>query len=1189
MSSQTTRISPQRWDARLTLRRSHLAALLKRRIESLTLDWVATVLYAATFVGIVVLGGWLRLGSLRAESVFDEEGITVREQAGFAFTNLYPGHLSHRTFAYMTTHYAIKWMGLSEFSLRFMPALLGTIGIGVTLLVTRRMSGSRAVGIISAGLVSLSVLHLHQSQFARFYAGLMLFSLLAMISIYLAIETGQKRYWAAFVLMTTLNLYNHLFAGFVLFSSVTWAGIMLLVALLFPATERPRRAVVRQMGLLIASGVAITLLYLPAIIDMLSNSEMLNRLYIGQWLGNSASTQTAQPAASSATALRADEVTGFHLLVELNRTMHDFGPKTEPKPWIFLALAITGLVSLVISRRWRLLLFLILTAATPFVLLTIINSGHFFNPYYVIFLLPLYFMAIGLGVERCGSLLGRAVRALANSRRSSAPAMSAMFTLVLFVPLIMSTIPDAQTYFNNRYLLDPRGAAMFIRSHLQAKDSVAMVDGTHYAGFSFYDALLQGKTYDGSNRPIKLTSVADAERQLDRHQRLWIVADRRALLLTNPDLYQWVIKDSLVFQFNGFPVYLKTRKGDLMSLDDRIAMMRDAATASGGTHNIDIPIGLGDLYVAKGDWHSAFVAYQQAQEAQPSSPFPLRKMGDLYAERGDWVTAASIYETMTRRWSDRADFFTLLGDAYQQLGQPDRALDAYRSAGRAAGSQSVGLVAAGAYFSRANDTENAIAAFQQAIQQDPENRSAWIGLASAEWQQNDQTAGFQAYQQALSIDDGDPSSTLALARFALQAGRYDEATGLAQLSINLSWNAILGSQSGYRHKQREKAPSLVISGEMELGDIAAAQSKWDQAQADYQEAASLAPYDLAPVLHMGALATRQARPQDALTYYVQAADMAPADTEAHTRLATTYRRLNQPDHAIAEYRTLASLNPNEPSYQLTLAELLKDAGQIGDAEPIYQDLINKAEKSWAQPALARVGGSPSVLSDLSAYARAYAGMGDIVRDQAIQSATSLESARRLYLRGLAFNPDEPSLYAGLSELYVADRRVDDAVSAFEEYAAKAPPSAEIQTELGVLYRRAGRMTDSEAAFRRAIQMSPSFYDAYIQLGSLFSATGKETDARDLYQQAVSVLPNNGGAYKRLGDLALQENEVSDALSFYLEAIARNPEHAPSYVAVGDLYRASGDVASARVWYERALQIKPNEQYIQRRLTDIGES
>lgn len=82
-------------------------------------------------------------------------------------------------------------VGLSEFTLRLIPALLGVLSIPAFYFAGRRLFGSRAM-LFSGLFIALNHWHIFHSQSARFYTGVFLFTGLAFLLTLDALESGSK-------------------------------------------------------------------------------------------------------------------------------------------------------------------------------------------------------------------------------------------------------------------------------------------------------------------------------------------------------------------------------------------------------------------------------------------------------------------------------------------------------------------------------------------------------------------------------------------------------------------------------------------------------------------------------------------------------------------------------------------------------------------------------------------------------------------------------------------------------------------------------------------------------------------------------------------------------------------------------------------------------------------------------------
>lgn len=1195
MSTRSSRIAPsQRLAGWIPDPLTLLLGLVRwfERYSTLALARAFTVLSLAT---MIALGIWLRFHELGKKSLFADEVLTAQRQVDYAFTTVFPDGLSHRSFTYMSSHYMVQWLGVTEISLRIIPAIAGCLGLVAMYLASRALFGNRTA-LVSTLLLTVSAAHINYSQYARFYAALALFSLLATYGLVQALRTNRSIYWFVFIAGTTLNLYNHLFAGFVLAAGALWAIVLLSIEFLRGSTAEERRASRRRWGWLILSGVAIILLFGPGLVnsfnsldDALGSSKRPAVVSApandGSDAGSTSDTliSDAQASIADATAVKTD----FDLTGAVSDVMSEFGFGTERTLLLHASLCLAGIAAMAVRRRWALLLLLGLTGAIPFAALEVIDAQHFFVPKYVLFILPFYLMTMAYGAISIGDLISRGARYLSKTDFVMIPAVGALVSLVLVSALIVVAVPQVSIYYREWRSADARGTAQFLLDYAEQGDGIVMLSRTRAAGYRFYHSYLRGEgisTNHGTVRVIK--NMEDVQRETARHKQLWIIADSRSLSFADPQLYQWVVQNSFSIPFNNYSIYLKTENAADLQPDARIAMLEDAWKLSLGTYNNAIPTKLGDLLLTQGSWQQAISIYQSADQARPQLSIAMLKIARTFEVRKDWEDAVTAYQSLQNRWPNTASFSTLLGNAYVQIGQRDQALAAFRAAGQAAGSKAVELTALGTAALNNGDITTAIESYRAAIAVEPDNVAAWLGAAEAYRKAGSTDEARAAVERVAQLPNPASSTLFGLAQIELASGNYDRANAFALRALEASWISPLDVPAGPRHLQRRTVPANVVATTLLLGDIAKARADTSGAESRYQEAANWAPYDPLPLIRIGLIYAGKQDFQTALSWYMRANSVAPGSTDVHIRLARTYEQLKQFDDAVREYATLLDIDPATPAHRLALADLLVKLDRPDEAEQHYRLLVRAAEATPSRPEFVGTAGSPSITADFAVYAQAYAGLGDIVSDRAIRETRTLDEAFSLYQRGLAFNSNEPKLYAGLSKVYRAIRRPDLALSSYQRVVELSPESSDTLTQLGELYSLNGRLADSESAFRRALQVSPDSYQTYIDLGTLLLQTGRLDDAKSTFQQAATLDPNRGSAYKRIGDLLQQSGYRSDALALYMQAVQHDPSNASAMVAIGDLYKAMGNIAEAQQWYTRANQVNTNSDRSQRRLDQL---
>ena len=171
---------------------------------------------------IIILGCSLRFYQLDAESLWTDEMVSVIH----AQKSNVPAIVSSVTETeLMPPGYFIllnKWIsifGISEFSLRFIPALADTLSIMLIFLLGKKIFDYK-VGLLSASIYATVMLQIVYAQEARPYA---LFGLLSLLSSYLLILAYQckhkeklKYYFWAYLIVILFSLYVNYMAFFMI-------------------------------------------------------------------------------------------------------------------------------------------------------------------------------------------------------------------------------------------------------------------------------------------------------------------------------------------------------------------------------------------------------------------------------------------------------------------------------------------------------------------------------------------------------------------------------------------------------------------------------------------------------------------------------------------------------------------------------------------------------------------------------------------------------------------------------------------------------------------------------------------------------------------------------------------------------------------------------------------------------------
>lgn len=332
--------------------------------------------YLLLAVAITFLAAVPRLLYLGHDSLWFDEVMTRHAAVqGLAADVSALDSRDHLPLLYWLTAAALRLLPENEISLRLPSALAGILTAPLLFAYGRALGRPRA-GLWAAFLLALSPFHVRYSQEARHYALLLLFSLLASYFLYRAMSGQRRNDWLAFAAATVVNLLIHYSAWLLLVAQGALAAGWLAVAL-----RRDRRAWRPVTPAVVIIGAALAVLGSRAWIALQANT------------GGAAGTTAAAA-----------------LGVWLREVWWAFGMGAAGTAAILSLAVVVGLVILWQRRHWLALAALLAPVIIPVILIQIFHVTRFALPKYVIFMLPSYLLAAGLGLDAVAHAAGRWAR-----------------------------------------------------------------------------------------------------------------------------------------------------------------------------------------------------------------------------------------------------------------------------------------------------------------------------------------------------------------------------------------------------------------------------------------------------------------------------------------------------------------------------------------------------------------------------------------------------------------------------------------------------------------------------------------------------------------------------------------------------------------------------------------------------------
>ena len=213
---------------------------------------------AVVLIVITAFGLGLRLYRLGEWSFWGDELITIRKLMGLSGDL----GLSSIKLSNQLIGIALRTLGVSEWSARLAPAIVGALTVPALYFPTRRLFGP-FTALLAGLLLSISTWHIYWSQNARFYTALLLFYTLALFAFYIGIEKDRPAYLVLFLVLLGLAILERMFSLLLIPVVAVYLALLYLLPFGKPAGLRPRNLLL----LIVPSFLGGLVVALPMLMD----------------------------------------------------------------------------------------------------------------------------------------------------------------------------------------------------------------------------------------------------------------------------------------------------------------------------------------------------------------------------------------------------------------------------------------------------------------------------------------------------------------------------------------------------------------------------------------------------------------------------------------------------------------------------------------------------------------------------------------------------------------------------------------------------------------------------------------------------------------------------------------------------------------------------------------------------------
>lgn len=373
---------------------------------------------------LISLGSFLRVYKLDNKGLwFDEIGeVIVASSNSISDVLLGASHHLAPPLDYLILHMFLHF-GNSDFIVRFPSVIFGILSIPLIYKIGKLLFGVKE-GLIGAFLLSIAPMHIWYSQETRMYSLFVFLSLLSLLFFIKAINENTVMTWLGFIISTTLNMYTHYFAFFVVLIYVLFLVVLVFKNRFFTDKDMFSRHIGKTtLFHFILSNLAIILLYAPQISIFLRQTSDLNGIL---------------PYGLPPT------------LYFFEMIFYKMGPWNIPGLVAYLGLFVYGLCHIFKTEYRDQITLLALWAIVPIMLSFMLTytRGPMTTERNLIFVLPIFLLLISKGITSIGYSINQRLQSIFRYRFNKDAIVVLLIMLILIISLSNATIDNLYNFQN---------------------------------------------------------------------------------------------------------------------------------------------------------------------------------------------------------------------------------------------------------------------------------------------------------------------------------------------------------------------------------------------------------------------------------------------------------------------------------------------------------------------------------------------------------------------------------------------------------------------------------------------------------------------------------------------------------------------------------------------------------------------
>jgi tetratricopeptide (TPR) repeat protein len=638
--------------------------------------------------------------------------------------------------------------------------------------------------------------------------------------------------------------------------------------------------------------------------------------------------------------------------------------------------------------------------------------------------------------------------------------------------------------------------------------------------------------------------------------------------------------------------------------------------------------GMGLTLYQMGEVRGAVYYLQKAEELDPADAEVRIKLGTLFLVMGDRVRARQRAEAILKGSPDNLDALVLWGAGVSTSNEVATAIGRLTSYSARFTDQSKYYVTLAALHARQGDFESAEAVYRTAIGKLPKSWELRLARGDLSLLKRDSARAGEEYQAAADLSPATSVARVKLARLRWANGKTVEAKKILDDLLKQAprLSAAGMSRAEIAFGERDYAAALkLLDGIMKaepsnldafllIQRVKLAQGRDDEAIAAYTKLVAAFPkvaqggYLLGMAwLHKGdvqkaigeckravaldsghreatrllaELYIRTGQPDLALSLLKPVVDKNPGDALAHVLIGAAYSARKDYTLAADAYRNLMKNNPGNPQGPYLLGVALKQLGRDDEAIAMFEEALRLDPRSME--ALEQVAGMLAVRqkkwdAEVARIRKQVEKVPDAagfhyLLGNSLIKMKDWEAAEKSFQKAIELKPEITSAYLGLSYVYMATHKEDQALGKLgSALAVNSNDVASLMLKGTILAKRTD-VAGAAAAYERVLAVNPNFVPALNNLACQYLGNPSlKEKAYDYARRAREIAPRDPRVADTLGWILFGRGEYKWALTILQESADQLAAEPEVLYHLGMCQAAAGAPEKARASLSRSLE------------------